>query len=246
MKEDYKTHISIIIPSRNRPSRLLECLDSLFSLRDLENENFEVLVKIDFDDFETIKNIEKFQKYQKELSFIVSDRLVHGWENIRDYINDLIYYSKGKYVFSLNDDVVLLTKNWNTILEEEAKEEKIYFVNNNGAKESFFYMPRRFHDILDKNICPHNQIDTYLRDLARITNIDVYFNLVTLQHYNPEYAGFGPSPRDPELFKDSSWREKVELSRKNCKKRDSHESRKQLHVDAKKIQDYLLKKESKE
>lgn len=222
-----------------RFDRLLECIESIMDLRDTHNNNFEILIKVDFDDKETIQNLGKFLKYQKYLSFIVSDRMEHGWENMRDYINMLMHYSRGKYILPINDDIVFLTKNWNTILENEAAEKKMYFIKNNGGKESFFYIPKEFYNVLDGDICPHNQIDTYLRNIAFSLGIAVYFESIEIQHYSPEYASFGPAPRDPEIFKDSSWEEKNSRSIENIRQGKLDETLEQLAIDVGKINRFL-------
>ncbi len=108
--------ISIFLPSRKRLKNLKSTIDSLLSLADPGLSNFEILVKLDFDDSESIEYIKNINNDFENITFVVNSRL-KGWYNLVDFNEDLIHIAKGKYVFGINDDTLIATKDWNRILE---------------------------------------------------------------------------------------------------------------------------------
>ena len=73
-RKNDKPHISVIFPSRKRVEMLNETLYSIYSLADLSNPNFEVIVKVDLDDFETLEYIKTWDSQIENLHFLISSR----------------------------------------------------------------------------------------------------------------------------------------------------------------------------
>jgi hypothetical protein len=100
---------SLILPSRERASLLANFCRTVEE-NTFDKENIEMLVACDDDDKETIETL-KNMKYPW-LKYYVRPR---GNSISRDYQNWLYPHSKGEYLFVLNDDVELKTKNWDQI-----------------------------------------------------------------------------------------------------------------------------------
>ena len=179
-RKNNKPFISLFLPSRKRVEFLNETIYSVYSLADLSNVNFELIVKIDFDDYESLEYIKNYSNEYENLYFIVSSRK-QGWLNFVDWQEDMIDLSKGKYVLGLNDDMIFETQNWNTILESKLKEFKIYFPYVNGYRESFWCIPKELYTVLG-HISPHNQVDTYLNWLGQVLGISEYIDDVSFYH----------------------------------------------------------------
>lgn len=221
--------ISIFLPSRKRLKNLKSTIDSLLSLADPDLSNFEILVKLDFDDSESIEYIKNINNSFENITFVVNSRL-KGWYNLVDFNEDLIHIAKGKYVFGINDDTLIATKNWNRILEDKLKEFKIYYPKTKWApepngwvhdyQEAFPIFPKKIIDIWGY-LCPHNNIDTWFTTICDKIHLDPwnisfreYLNDVTINHI----------PLDDQLYKD-----KLETVHDNHSLRDYHTNSAELY-----------------
>jgi len=175
-----KPHLSIILPTRKRVEMLNDTLYSIFSLANLENINFEIIVKVDFDDLETLQYINNWGNEYENLYFIASSRK-GGYLNIIDFTEDMIDLSKGKYILIINDDLIFKTQDWNDIFEEKLNDFKIYFPYVNGYRESFWCIPRELYDVLG-HVAHHNQSDTYLNWLGQVLGILEHLDEVEFYH----------------------------------------------------------------
>jgi len=215
--------ISVNLPSRKRISNLDKTLNSIISLSDMDNPNFEIVVKVDFDDTETIDYIKNLNKKYENITFVINSRKL-GWLSMVDFVENMIDISKGKWILGTNDDVEFKTKNWNTLLCSQLKEFKIYFINTNGYMASFPVFPKKIKDILG-HISPHNQIDTYLYNLSLNTGIDNYIENVYIEH-------------DLDLH-DEIYHDKMKVNTINFNYRDYHYTSTFFKNDIKKMREYL-------
>lgn len=189
--------VSIFLPSRKRPKDLDKSIKALINLSDKTLNNFEIVVKVDFDDVETLDYINQWSNEHKNISFIVNSRL-DGWYNLVDFNEDLIRIASGEYVLGLNDDCTMLTQNWNKILEEKLKDFKVYYTqvkwerDANGFlhtfREAFPIFPKKIVEIWGY-LCPHNNIDNWILEVFRRCSLtpwneDVieYIDDITLYH----------------------------------------------------------------
>ena len=77
--------LSVIIPSRKRANALNDTITSLLSLSDKTLDNFEIIIKFDFDDKETLDYISQWSNEYKNISFVINSRL-DGWYNLVDFV----------------------------------------------------------------------------------------------------------------------------------------------------------------
>ena len=117
--------ISVILPSRKRLDLLQKTLDSIYSLADSKNDNFEVIIKFDLDDIESLEYIKSWNSERKGVTFVINDRGL-GWLNMVDFVEDMIDLAKGEWILNVNDDMVFLTQDWNTLLEKRLTDFKFY------------------------------------------------------------------------------------------------------------------------
>jgi hypothetical protein len=104
--------LSILVPTRNRPKNVVDLLRNLEET--LANPK-EVEVFTMYDEGE------KQWKDSTSFNFYVLEREHSDFLN-RDYYNYMASISCGDYLFSMGDDVRILTRNWNTILKERIEE----------------------------------------------------------------------------------------------------------------------------
>lgn len=223
LRKKTKKVISVVIPSRGRTEKLDATLNSIFSLADKSNDNFEIIVKIDFDDHNSIDYIKKWTNDTQNLTFVINTR-GKGWLNMVDYVENTIDIAKGDWILNVNDDMVFLTQDWNTLIEKRLKEFKVYFPFVNGYRWAFPIYPKKIKEILG-HISPHNQIDTYLVTLSDKLNIYEYIDEVEFYH-------------DIEL-QDSLHSEKEKLYQYNLTTRNYHYDSPQFKLDLEKLKKYL-------
>lgn len=190
--------VSIILPTRKRVKDLHETLNSILDNANLNNKNFEIILKVDYDDQETINYVNQFTNQNDNINVILASRL-EGWFSLVDFIETMIDVSKGKYIWNINDDSRILTKGWNDILENELTEFKIYHPliewgpDLNGYihsfREIFPIYPKKLKELWGY-ICPHNNIDSWLYFVGKNIGLHPwnisfmsYLDNLTISHY---------------------------------------------------------------
>jgi glycosyltransferase involved in cell wall biosynthesis len=190
--------VSIILPTRKRVKDLHETLNSILDNANLDNKNFEIILKVDYDDQETINYVNQFTNQNDNINVILASRL-EGWFSLVDFIETMIDVSKGKYIWNINDDSRILTKGWNDILENELTEFKIYHPliewgpDLNGYihsfREIFPIYPKKLKELWGY-ICPHNNIDSWLYFVGKNIGLHPwnisfmsYLDNLTISHY---------------------------------------------------------------
>jgi hypothetical protein len=177
-KEEYITHvrsprkylISVLIPTRKRVDKLDKTIKNLIEMSNTSNNNYEIIVKVDFDDHEAIDYIKNWSNEIKNVNFIINSRL-DGYFSLTDHYEVMVDCSKGKFMFGYNDDLTMVTKNWNDVLGEKLKETKVYFPLCNWAPDkngfvnpftdSFPIYPKKLKEIWGF-VSQHDAIDNWM------------------------------------------------------------------------------------
>lgn len=162
--------MSLIMPTRKRPEILSQCISNILNRANLENPNFEIIVKVDNDDIETLKWIQDAPKLDY-LNFLVSPRR-NGYRSLVLASDDMTRMARGEYVFAVADDANFLTEGWNDILENKLTEFKFYFPKSEwpeGQDQSWdtcwAIYPKKVVDIWGE-VSPHTLIDMWFKTLG--------------------------------------------------------------------------------
>jgi hypothetical protein len=118
--------ISVVINTRDNVKKLKSTINSYFDKADLSLNNFEIIVKVDFDDINTLNYISTVNS--EYVKFIVSSRK-QGYSSLHEHVNDMVDLAKGNYILAIGDDSPILTNNWNLILINYLTQFKVYFLN---------------------------------------------------------------------------------------------------------------------
>jgi glycosyltransferase involved in cell wall biosynthesis len=121
--------VSIIMPVRGRISKLKNCAESIAETVD-DFSRVEVILITDLDDDETSGFIDS--TVVKILPDLRHLRVPRSDNFIRDYHNYGISQSNGKLIWGLADDNIILTKGWDTFLND-FYEDKIATTNKGLA-----------------------------------------------------------------------------------------------------------------
>lgn len=105
---------SIILPTRERPKSLKLAIDSIITQAN-NKENFEIHLGIDDDDISIIPMIKELKKIYSDYNIFEHVR-VRSNSLVDSYINWMgANFCKGDYLFILNDDCIVKTKNWDVV-----------------------------------------------------------------------------------------------------------------------------------
>jgi hypothetical protein len=169
-KEKINPLISVILPTRGRINMVKTLINDLVSLSDPNNNNYEIIIKIDSDDISSIEQIYKICEGKDNIYIIVSSRR-KGYVNLINFLEDMTHLSHGKYVLGLADDAKMITTNWNTILEKYLTDFKFYYPKtvwlNDFETSNYCWsiFPREIINIL-KGLGPHSLIDSWFLEIG--------------------------------------------------------------------------------
>lgn len=102
--------ITVLVPTRGREEALRKSVDSLTNNA---SDLVEILVRYDHDELDH-NYCERFKPHVQEYCF-TGPR--HGYKNLHMYYNELAKKAKGDWLLLWNDDALMQTKGWDTIIE---------------------------------------------------------------------------------------------------------------------------------
>lgn len=168
--------VSFLIPTRKRLGMLRA---SLASLRDTcsDPSNFEAIVIFDEDDVETIDSFKKLY-FDFQVKLVVSKR--YGYYGLHHYLNNAYKICSGKWFWLWNDDLKMVGKNWDLVIQEYG--DKFLILNpgniNPQWKEYCIdatispVVPAKWFEILGR-FSAYSQYDTYVNSVAYPLNLVV-------------------------------------------------------------------------
>ena len=120
---NYDKLVSICIKSRNRPEQLAKCIQSFIDTVD-DISRIEILIRIDNDDYNTWSKMDLIPD-------MVGDRPVPlkilkgprfgGYVDIWKHDNHLAETALGEFMFYFNDDAIIDSKGWDTVIADYQK-----------------------------------------------------------------------------------------------------------------------------
>lgn len=182
--------ISVMLPSRGRGPRLLESLRSVYGNAS-NPEGIETLIKIDHDDVDSYlkitKEIEEITNGNYKL--LISDRL-EGYWSLHHAWNNLSSISKGEFLLLWNDDAIIGTVDWDSIVAEYKN--KICIIQLFGPQirsiwPIFPLTHRKIYEITGY-LSPTAFNDSYLHDLAALAGVEVFEHRIHTIHMRSDVA----------------------------------------------------------
>ena len=190
--EQIKNKISILTPSRSRPSRLNDFVKSVYEMSKAP-ENLEFLNYVDNDDpdIDSYKKIEKQITASSECKFLFKN-FYESPMSVSKSWNVLASNSSGNVLIMGNDDVIYKTRGWDSILIEETLKFKddIYLMwFNDGIKKnkhaSFPIISRKWYETLGyftPGCFNFGFNDTWLFEISLIIKRAHYLDNVLIDH----------------------------------------------------------------
>lgn len=165
--------VSVLMPSRNRVEMAKQSIDSL------GEGDYEVLMYVDADD-------NQLEDY-KELAALNTDKvrlyvkMRVGYDGFHTMINFLSSKAHGDWLMLWNDDAVMQTPNWTSLLPEATKPEVVNIFSPSPIMNWFPLISRQlFHLIGHYSHSSH--CDSWVQDLANATDIHTYVGGIQMQH----------------------------------------------------------------
>jgi hypothetical protein len=175
--------ISILLPSRKRPTEFARMMSSIFATAD--RSNVEVIARFDDDDLESMRRAEA-----DGATCIVGPRI----REMTKYWNECAEVAKGDIFMQSNDDCVFRTVGWDKQVEDAfaAVPDKILLVggddgNCKGAGLPHPFVSRKWVETLGYFIAPYFSCDygdTWNEDIAKMIGRRKYIPfLIEHMHY---------------------------------------------------------------
>jgi len=160
--------ISIILPSSGRTDMCIEAVKSLYR-KASDPMNIEVIVRYDDQDIESLSRIEELPDYPT-MRFMVGSRM-HGYISLHDMANEGCMRAQGGYLCSWNDDCLILTQDWDKLVEECAKPDE-FKIMHIATGTQFPFITRAVYDTLGY-FALDTAYDDYIAYIGKLCNIEV-------------------------------------------------------------------------
>lgn len=134
---------SFLIPTRKRIDMLEKSIMSIMENADNPSE-VELLIGVDNDDEETAEFVsgplaEKLEQYNNDTKVLKFNPL--GYTRLHEYVNGLCGYASGDYLVLWNDDCILQTKGWDTVLAEQEDKFSVFKMNQVNHPHPYALFP---------------------------------------------------------------------------------------------------------
>lgn len=181
--------IAVLLPTRSRTDALTSSVTSIVNLAD-NISHLQLIFGFDNDDqiglnhFRTV--IQPFLD-QHDVSYEAQAFKSMGYAGLNRYYNHLAKSTSADWLFVWNDDAVMKTKGWDTVIEQYTGQFKLLKVHthNDHPYSIFPIVPRAWYDLMT-HLSRHQMIDAelsqlaFLLDVMQVIEVDVVHNQVEL------------------------------------------------------------------
>lgn len=135
MKTPLKPLVSVLLPTRKRPERLLKCIKSIINSASGQNE-FEIIVRIHRDDERSISLIPLLITLANIK--IVIGYPFSGYGDLSRFYQDAAGIANGRWIWVMNDDVIISGTSWDIEVEKYAPD-KILMPSTHKLGEATYF-----------------------------------------------------------------------------------------------------------
>lgn len=214
---EYK--ISLLLPTRGRTTALRRSILSTINYAD-NIDSFQIMIGFDNDDKDTIDYFVK--ELQPELDELGANYQAHvfepmGYIRLNEYVNGLAKHSNADWLVFWNDDAVMETAGWDTVIAGHTGEFKVlaFHTHNDHPYSIFPIVPKEWFELFGY-LSPHQISDAwisqqaYCLDIWQRIEVDVTHDRFDLTGNNkdeifekrPMLEG---NPSDPRDFHNKIW-----------------------------------------
>jgi len=212
-------NIALLLPTRGRTAALERSILSVVNTAD-NVDSFQVLIGFDRDDTETIDYFKQtLQPKLDELGVNYQARIFEplGYIRLNEYVNSLAKSADADWLVFWNDDAVMETPGWDTVIANHTGEFKIlaFHTHRDHPYSIFPIVPREWLELFGY-LSPHQISDAWISQQAYVMDIWERINVhVTHDRYDltgnnkdsifetrPMLEG---NPEDPRDFHHANW-----------------------------------------
>jgi len=181
--------IAVLLPTRSRTNALTS---SVTSIIDLANNISCIQLIFGFDDDDEIglnhfKTVIQPFLDKRGVSYEAQAFKSMGYAGLNRYYNHLAKSTSADWLFVWNDDAVMETQGWDSVIEQYTGEFKLLKVHthHDHPYSIFPIMPRAWYDLMN-HLSRHQMIDAelsqlaFLLDIMQVIEVDVTHNQVEL------------------------------------------------------------------
>ena len=198
--------ISVLLPTRGRKEVLFNSLKTLIEKAD-NHKRVELILGIDEDDVEVKEYIENdIAPYLREKEIECKANIFKplGYENLHTYVNTLAQNANGEWFFFWNDDALMVSEGWDTVIDGYKGQFKLLAPkdNHNGHPYAILpIVPRDWFKLMD-HLSMNAQNDAWLSHIAYM--LDIFERVdVEILHDRADITG----NNDDETFKNRKYME---------------------------------------
>lgn len=172
MQADYD--IAILLPTRGRDGMLERSIRSLYELAD-NPDKVQLMLAFDRDDATGIQHfVTKIQPWldTKNIDYHAMEFEPLGYIRLNEYVNALAAASDANWLVFWNDDAVMETSGWDSIINSYNEQFKLlaFHTHNDHPYSIFPIVPREWFDLLGY-LSPHQISDAWLSQQAYMLDI---------------------------------------------------------------------------
>lgn len=179
--------ISILLPSRGRPSNIVRLANSIFETASNPSE-IEIIVRLDEDD---PKLNEYMDSPPKQTTYFTGPRVV-----LSEMWNECYERARGDILMHCGDDIIFRTMGWDAVVKDtfELYPDRIVFVfgnddsPHNGTFGTHGFIHRNWVKAVGYFVPPYfssDYNDTWLNDVARMIDRHRHIPILT-EHMHPD------------------------------------------------------------
>jgi hypothetical protein len=184
-----KYSIAVLLPTRSRTDALTTSVASIINLAN-DVSHIQLLFGFDNDDqtglnhFKTV--IQPFLD-KHDVTYEAHAFNSMGYAGLNRYYNHLAKSTSADWLFVWNDDAVMETQGWDSVIEQYTGEFKLLKVHthHDHPYSIFPIMPRAWYDLMN-HLSRHQMIDAelsqmaFLLDIMQVIEVDVVHNQIEL------------------------------------------------------------------
>jgi hypothetical protein len=187
MKNEYS--IAVLLPTRSRTDALTISVTSIVDLAD-NISSIQLIFGFDDDDYVGLNHFKTvIQPYLDKhgVSYEAQAFKSMGYAGLNRYYNHLAKSTSADWLFVWNDDAVMETQGWDSVIGQYTGQFKLLKVHthNDHPYSIFPIMPRAWYNLVN-HLSRHQMIDAelsqlaFLLDIMQVIEVDVTHNQVEL------------------------------------------------------------------
>jgi len=172
----YEPLVSIVIPFKDQPHFLQQCINSILDLSTYKN--FEIIgISNNSEEEKTFQYMKEFKRKDKRIKFI-EHNVAFNFSEINNFA--VKEHTKGEHIIFLNNDIKIISENWIESMLEFSQQEEIacvgsllYYENNTiqhcGIKVGGDNIAQHFLAFLKKDSASYSNRELLIQNVTAVT-----------------------------------------------------------------------------